>query len=85
MEQVYEAYGLRENGDAFTVEVMECASDVEAKARAADFAAQWRAAVRVYAVPCVNTSSASSFDLWPNDMRPVAEISCWGRCLGCGE
>jgi len=74
MKQAYEGYGLRRNGEVFTVEVMECEKEEEALQIARHYADLWRSPVRLYRTPGLNTSSVSSFNLWPDQMVFVGEV-----------
>ena len=53
----YEVEGLRSDETTFTVEVLECRSEDEAKGLAQHYADLWRCSVKLYRVPFVNTSS----------------------------
>jgi hypothetical protein len=70
---VYEVEGLRDDGDAFTIEIMQRASDADAITLARQFGLQWSSAVRLYRVPAVNLTSCASRDFWP-DMPLILEI-----------
>ena len=72
-KQVYEALMVRPGEETGCGgEVMEC--DNDAIRLAQGFSAKWRHCVKLYRVPFVNTSSASSFDLWPDEVKLVADI-----------
>lgn len=60
-QQAYEALGLRPDGSTYTVEVLECQSEDEARGLAQHYADLWRHTVALYRVPFVNTGS----DPWP--------------------
>jgi hypothetical protein len=56
-KQAYEVEGIRSDETTFTVEVLECLSEDEAKGLAQHYADLWRRAVKLYRAPFVNTSS----------------------------
>jgi hypothetical protein len=56
-EQAYEAVGLRSDGSSYTVEVLGLQSEDAAKGLAQHYADLWRATVKLYRVPFVNTGS----------------------------
>src|SRR5580693_5230591 len=51
------------------IEVIECDTDNEARALAARYAGLWKSDVKLYRVPAINLSSASSFDVWPGGVE----------------
>jgi hypothetical protein len=53
----YEAVGLRPDGDSFTVEVLGCQTEDEAKRLARHYADLWRRSVNLYRVPFVHIGS----------------------------
>ena len=54
----YEAYGIRQDGGSFTVEILGHQAEADAIALARHYAELWRSAVDLYRVPFVNTGSA---------------------------
>ena len=73
-KQVYEAYEISADGSRQSSVVMEFDTDGEAKALARSYAALWAASVKLYRVPAVNMTGTSSLDLWPNEIKFVADI-----------
>jgi hypothetical protein len=77
-KQVYEAVGIREKvdwtGEEWTAEVIECDDDKEAIALAEGFAKQWWSRIKLYRVPFVNTTGTASINLWPEQVKLVADI-----------
>jgi hypothetical protein len=71
----YEIYGIEPDGRVFSCVDMDCADDDQAIRIAREYASDWKAMVRLYETPDLNLSSASSFDLWPGQMRLVKEIA----------
>jgi len=77
----YEIHGIRKDGSTFGIVVTECQkspdheADAEACSIAEHYAKLWRAEVKLYKTPHLNLGSVSSFDLWPDQMRLVKEIS----------
>jgi hypothetical protein len=55
----YEAVGLRPDGDSFTVEVLGCQTEDEAKRLARHYADPWRRSVNLCRVPFVSISAPS--------------------------
>jgi hypothetical protein len=70
----YEIYGVEEDGRIFGCVVMDCLHDEQATRIAGEYAADWKSKVRLYETPELNLGSTSSFDLWPDKMRLVAEV-----------
>ena len=57
--RAYEVFGLRENGQVYTVEVLGLEMEASAREFAQVYANQWQSTVRLYRVPFVNISSKS--------------------------
>jgi hypothetical protein len=74
MKNAYEGYGVRPDGEIFTVETMECETDEDALYLAKRYSNMWRSTVRVWRTPEVNESGESSFNRWPNEMVFVGEV-----------
>ena len=78
-KQVYEAMAIRAQrvgweSEVWTAETLECQNDDEAIALAQDFSKKWSSRIKLYRVPFVNTTSRASVDLWPDQVKLVADI-----------
>lgn len=76
----YEIYGYLEDGWCFEVVNFRTATkpdyeaDAEAYEVAQHYARLWTESVKLYRVPDANETSASSFNLWPDQMELITEI-----------
>lgn len=71
---VYEANLLRIDGTVYGMQILICASEVEALARASHCATRWAASVRLYQVPYIKEGN----EPWRKDeIRFVADVA-WG-------
>ena len=71
VDDAYEAVGLRDTGDIFTVEILGRQREAVAVHTAQMWADQWQVTVGLYRVPFVNFGSAP----WrPNQMRLVRQF-----------
>jgi hypothetical protein len=69
MEDAYEAVGLRDTGDIFTVEILGRQPEAVAVHTAQMWADLWQTTVKLYRVPYVKFGSA----LWRDDQMELVE------------
>lgn len=73
-KNVYEVHMLRPNGESCGVEIIEFDTDPEAIAWAQNWANKMCSTVVIKQTPFVNTTSVSSTDLWPDEIRLVDRL-----------
>jgi hypothetical protein len=69
MEDAYEAVGLRDTGDVYTVEILGRQTLTDAVDLAQRWADRWQAAVNLYLVPYVSLGSAP----WRDDQMQLVQ------------
>jgi hypothetical protein len=70
---VYEAEARSKDGVPIEIQIMECADEAAAQARAEQWGRSRLCPVRLYKVSAVNLTSCHSLDFWP-DMKVIADI-----------